>query len=95
MLASGPRACARGVAGPRDSEGARRERSRGSRHGEEEGKEEGDADEWDRRVGAGDALAGEREMGRGELGRGVEGQPGLSVGEERRELVTPPVFRTV
>ena len=37
---------ARGGAGPRDSEGARRERSRGIQRGEEEGKEEGDADEW-------------------------------------------------
>ena len=59
-LASGPRARARGGAGPRDSEGVRRERSRGSRRGEEEGKEEGDADEWDR---TGSATEGEHTSG--------------------------------
>ena len=39
-LAGGPRARARGGAGPWDSEGARRERSRGSRRGEERRKVE-------------------------------------------------------
>ena len=57
-LAGGPRVRARGGAGPRDSEGARRERSRGSWRGEERRKvEEGAL--------TGGALVSERERERG------------------------------